>query len=432
MIPVTQSLSPCVALKSVRTDKFKTERISVVLKTSADVRLTPVEKFVFSVLKCGCVRYPDKRLINIRLDELYSSAVFPMFSFDGENASIGFGAEMLGNEYASDDVDVFDGTVELIFDLLFDPVLDENGKFLSKFVERERENICDTIRSVINSPRAYAAKRLVEIMYEGDKFSMPTSGTVELVQSITADELVSAYQGLIEKASCEIFYIGAKSAGELEASLKKHLDKCGFGKANGKAHSIKFGADTSVIKRVDEEIAISQAILMVGYKTGINITCGKDFYAMKLFNEIFGGSPVSKLFMNVRERLGLCYYCGSKYDSGKGMLYVSCGIEGDCRQKAEKEILRQFDNIVQGRVSDAEFDAAKKSLSNTYSEVTDSASAIERFYSLRASYGVSDTVEDAKQIISEITLDDVIRVAKGIKLDTVYFLCGREIGDDKD
>lgn len=432
MIPIAKRLSPCVTLKAVCTDKFKTERVSVLLNTTSDERLTPVEKFAFSVLKCGCTKYPDKKLINIRLDELYSSAVFPMFSFDGENVSIGFGAEMLGNEFASADVDVFEGTLELIFNMLFEPVLNEKQMFLSKFVERERENICDTIRSVVNSPRAYASKRLIEIMYEGDKFSMPTSGTVELVQSITEEELINAYRTLVQNSSYEVFYVGAKRLDEVEETVKKYFNKYKFGKERTDTVKISFNADTVKTKYVEEDISISQSILMLGFKTGINIICDRDFYAIKFFNEIFGGSPISKLFMNVRERLGLCYYCGSKYDSCKGMLYVSCGIEKDCRQKAEKEILRQFENIRQGKISKEEFDAAKKSLINAYSETTDSASAIERFYCIRDAYGVIDSIEDAKHKVSDVTIDDVVRVANGIKLDTVYFLCGKECGDDED
>ena len=189
---------------------------------------------------------------------------------------------------------------------------------------------------------------------------------------------------------------------------------------------MSFAVDTKKIKRVTEEMKLSQGKLVVGFKSGINITCGKDFYAMLVLNEIYGASPVSKLFMNVRERLGLCYYCSSRYDVHKGCLYVSSGIEKSDLKKTENEIKKQLRNIQNGKITENEFSAAIKSLLNVYSETTDSASAIERFYMLRDEYSVKDTIEDAKRKICEISISDVVRVSQNLKLDTVYFLCGKE------
>ena len=431
MVPVIKKLSPSLTLKTVQTDKFKTERISVTLEDKPDRRRTPVTRFVFSVLKRGCAEYPTKMALNKRLDELYSSSLFPIISRGGDCCKFGFAAEMLGNEYASEDVNIFDGTLDLLFKVFFEPLLDENRRFLEKYVESERQNICDTIKSVINTPRTYATKRLVEIMYEGDDYSISSHGTVELVNSITVEELTETYRDIIENSSYEVFYVGAKSADEVEKVVSAYFNKYCYGKYKEIKKQVDFSVDTKSVKRVDEKMKLLQGILMLGFKTGVNITCDKDFYAMLLANEVFGGSPISKLFMNVRERLGLCYYCGSRYDSHKGLMYVSSGIEKSDRKKAEKEILKQFKNLQNGKITDSEFTAAKKSIINIYSETADSASGIERYYTVRAEYGVADTIEEAKRKIGEVTLEDVVRVARNIRLDTVYFLCGKEENDDK-
>ena len=75
MVPVIKKLSPSLTLKTVQTDKFKTERISVTLEDKPDRRRTPVTRFVFSVLKRGCAEYPTKMALNKRLDELYSASI---------------------------------------------------------------------------------------------------------------------------------------------------------------------------------------------------------------------------------------------------------------------------------------------------------------------------------------------------------------------
>ena len=107
-------------------------------------------------------------------------------------------------------------------------------------------------------------------------------------------------------------------------------------------------------------------------------------------------------------------------------MYISSGIEPSELKKTENEIKKQLKNIQKGLISELEFSSAIKSLLNLYSETTDSASAIERFYSLRDEYGVKDTIDTAKEKISRITVEDVVEISNRLKLDTVYFLCGKE------
>ena len=80
---------------------------------------------------------------------------------------------------------------------------------------------------------------------------------------------------------------------------------------------------------------------------------------MAVANEVFGASPVSKLFMEVREAQSLCYSIGSSYDLYKGLMKVSCGIDPDARDIACEEILHQWDQMCAGNFTDEEMDAAK-------------------------------------------------------------------------
>jgi predicted Zn-dependent peptidase len=104
---------------------------------------------------------------------------------------------------------------------------------------------------------------------------------------------------------------------------------------------------------------------------------------------------------------------------------VPSGIEKDDLKIAEKEILKQLNDIKKGKITDFEFNAAKKSLINAHSEITHSAAVIERYYLVNSEFSVNDSIEDAKRKFAEVSLEDVIRVAQNVKLDTVYFLSGK-------
>jgi predicted Zn-dependent peptidase len=141
-------------------------------------------------------------------------------------------------------------------------------------------------------------------------------------------------------------------------------------------------------------------------------------------NEIFGGGASSKLFMNVREKMSLCYSCSSTLEMDRGIIHVSSGIDPQNREIAQKAILEEFENIKEGKISEYEFSSAKKALENSYREIYDNPFDIFAFYSSRDSLGIECSIDECREKISAVTLRDVIKVANNTVLDSVYFLNG--------
>ena len=260
-------------------------------------------------------------------------------------------------------------------------------------------------------------------MYK-DEFSVEQLGTVDMIGSFTSEEIIDEYRYITSSCPITVFYVGSRNIDDIKniiidvfKNVTNEIMPCGD---NG----VRFDIDTKKTRYVTEKMDISQGKLVLGFKSGVNLTCKKDFYSMLVLNEIFGGSPISKLFLNVRERLGLCYYCSSSYTVTKGVLMVSCGVDPKDKDKAQREILKQFKAIKKGQISDEEFSSAIKSLINGYSETYDYPSRLEAFYELRASFSIEDSIDDCKKNILDVTLADVVKIASQIKLDTVYFLYG--------
>lgn len=173
---------------------------------------------------------------------------------------------------------------------------------------------------------------------------------------------------------------------------------------------------------------VSQGKLAIGFRTGVSIN-DDDAVSLTLLNEIFGASPVSKLFMNVREKLSLCYYCRSVPDSYKGVMFVLSGIESENRDKAFNAIMKELADIKEGKITDDEMEAARLSVLTAYKTLDDNPSAICSWYLSRI---ICDNFEEPSDIIEKVkavTRENVVAVAKKIKLDTVCFLKGT--GTDK-
>lgn len=430
MILKKKKLSSALQLSAVETRQFKTETLSVCMILPIDENQSPASLLALSVLKRGTQKYPTQGDLNKKLDSLYATSLSLRSNRLAGRSLLGFTADMLDRQYTDSSVDVFGETLDVICQMLFHPLRDENGRFLDRYVESERGTQCDAIEAQINNPRTYAMKRCREIMFEGDVYGVDLLGTVEGVRAIDGDKLAQVYRSLVTNTRYEVFYVGSRTLEEVENQLNEHLLPL---LAHAKTDAMERGCAWSRegdVRRVDEELPLSQSRLVLGFRTD-TLLCDDDFYAVLVLNEIYGASPISKLFMNVRERLSLCYQCGSSYDPHKGVIFASGGIDGAAREKAEAEMLHQLSDIKEGKITKAELEAAKKSLLNNHRAVSDSPSGIEAFYMSRGEWDIHLSPEESMKKIVRISMKDVVRVAQKITLDTVYFLMGNGESDEE-
>ena len=145
-----------------------------------------------------------------------------------------------------------------------------------------------------------------------------------------------------------------------------------------------------------------------------------------MLNAVFGGTTLSKLFMNVREKLSLCYYASSVLEKMKGILWVSSGIEFDKYEQARDEILAQLEAIRRGEIEPWELEGARRTIMTAHMTTLDSQSRQEDFWLGQAVAGVDEGPDSVAQRIECVTLEQVVEAAKKLELDTIYFLKGKE------
>ena len=151
-----------------------------------------------------------------------------------------------------------------------------------------------------------------------------------------------------------------------------------------------------------------------------------DVPAMIMANLIFGGTSNAKLFLNVREKLSLCYYASSSYARSKGIMTVSSGIECRDFQKAHDEILHQLELVQQGQWEDWELQGALATMCSSLTSLSDSQGALENYYLGQTATGAEDTPEDLMAALRQVTPERIQKAAQSCQLDTVFFLKGKE------
>ncbi len=433
MTPTRLKVADNIELSAIGTDKFKSGLLTLTVSLPLTKENIAYNMLLTSVLKRGTESYPTIAELNRRLDELYSSSLDIRSARLGKNLTLTLSADMLDSCYVPDGTDVLGGVLDLIAETMFKPRL-ENGLFPSVTVEQEKKFLIEGIESVVNNTRSYASSRLSELMFKNDP-EFPTLEELKAtVTSITDKKLTEFYNGIWKNSALRVFYVGSISPEALAAELSSRFAPW---EAKVSAPVIPYAEPVCEYAAVTEKMPVSQGKLAIGFKSGVSISNKDDRqYTATVLNELFGGSAASKLFLNVREKLSLCYYCSSSYDRYTGTLTVSSGIENKNRQIAERAILAELDDIRMGKISEAELSAAKKSLLNGYRQISDSTYDLQSYFANRQFFGFDESIEDAKAKILSVSIDDISALASELVCDSVFFVegtapCGEEESYDE-
>lgn len=419
---ITTRLGEGATLHYLPTDRFTTNYFSAHFILPLTKETVTEYSLVAKLFKRGSRSYPTQGALAKRLEELYSASLSVSSSKQGERQMISFWSDVLSDRFLPAGESVVREMHALFTEVVTAPHL-ADGLFPTSVVEREKVALKAQLRATVNDKRRLAVQRCREIMCEGEAYSLALEGTEEAIDAATPATLFAAYQRMLREATVEIFYSGNEPYDVAEARARDFISRLGERAPVVTCTSLKRRAEN--IREVTEEIDATQGKLAIGFRTGLEEgTTQRERDALLLFNMIFGTSPISKLFVNVRERLSLCYYCNSMNDNQKGVMIVQSGVENEKKDAAVSEILRQLEEIRAGNVTEEELLCAKQAFRDLSRSVADSPSSLEQWYLKRTLNGDGRTPEQMNEDIAALTVSDVISAAERITTDTVFFLKG--------
>ncbi len=421
-----KELRPGVYLTAVQTHKFKSAVLSATLLTPLTRERASVNALVPYVLRRGTEQHPDMEAISAVLDDLYGGSLEPMVRKKGETQCVGFVGSFLDDAYTLNKEPVLEPAARLLGDLFLRPLTVENG-FAPDYVKRERDNLADRIRAQMNEKRQYSVQRLVQTMCQGEAYGVDRYGDEESARAITGESLWSAYQNLLNTARVELYYCGSAEPERVAAALLTAFSALPeTGARTAPDCSVKANSGRAEPKMVEEAMDVTQGKLAMGFRTGGIAVQSADYPALLVFNAVYGGTTTSKLFMNVREKLSLCYFASSMLEKAKGVMLVSSGIEFDKYEQARNEIMAQLEAVRRGEVEDWELVGAVRSIVSALIATQDSQGRLEDYWLGQVTAGQTETPEELCARVETVTLENVVAVAKQVELDTIYFLKGQE------
>ena len=415
----TIELLPGIVLRCFSDDRFKQEGISLQWIRPMCREEAALNALLPAVLLRGCQSAPDLRAITLRLDDLYGAAVGAQLRRVGDYQVTGLSCSVMKEKYALSGDGVFAPMLAFLQELMFCP-LTENGVFCQEIVDSEKRNLLSAIAAQKNDKRAYASAQMLKIMCKGDSFGIPRLGEKADVEAITPESLWAHYQKLLRESPVQIFYVGAADPEMLADLLRPAFEKLD-------RHPARLPAQTPFCDmgggEKTEEMDVAQGKLSMGFVTPVTLR-DPGFVATQIFNTIFGGGMISKLFMKIREEMSLCYDISSSYHGSKGILTVAAGIDFDKMDTVRQQVLEQLEQCCRGEISNQELCAAKEALLSSLRTTHDSPGAIENYYATAALSGLGMTPDEYMKKVEQVDLEQVAAAARTVKLHTVFSLKG--------
>lgn len=411
-----------ISLHEIQTNKFKTNLVSVFLSTPLDRENVTKNALLAAVLRRGTKSMPSQEIISEKLEEMYGALFNCGIEKIGDNHTLKFYLEAINDNFLPNNESILEETIKVLLEIVFNPYV-ENDTFKEQYVEGEKQNLKQIIEGKIDNKGMYALERTIEEMYKDEPYGLYKYGYVEDLSKITAKDLYEYYKELIKTSKIDIFVSGDVDASVVE-NLKQNEILNNLNEREPKLIDITEKKDIEQIKNIQDKMDVTQGKLVLGFDV---MEKGEDvsYWAM-LYNAILGGGANSKLFQNVREKNGLAYTCGSNYIKRKQTIFARAGIEIKNYEKALKLIKEQIEEIKNGNFTDEDLNNAKNLIIASIEAIPEEQDTEITYYFGGELQGKIIEVEDYMQKVQNVSKDDILKIAKTIRLNTIYFLTARE------
>jgi predicted Zn-dependent peptidase len=297
--------------------------------------------------------------------------------------------------------------MELGLDVLFDIV--SNSKLDPADVERERMVILEELRMYQDQPQDHVQNLFEELMWPGHPLGRDIAGTEESVSRLTRDEILEYADAHYRLPN---LVIGAAGAVDEEATLtavrpRLTLASDPDGIPAALTPEPLSGAQLLVRRRRTEQAHICLGVRATSY-------LHPDRYALDLLNTVLGEGMSSRLFLNIRERLGLAYdvHSFTQRHRDTGYLGVYLGVDPRKAVDAVKAVVAELHEFGDRDVDPDELERAKEFTKGRLRLELETTNGVAFWLTYQELLlGEIKTIDEELTLIDAVTAPDIRRVA---------------------
>ncbi|GET17239.1 EF-P 5-aminopentanol modification-associated protein YfmF [Ligilactobacillus agilis] len=412
---------PGVTLDFIASKQFKTSRINLTFVTAAVSKKTvALRTLIANMLEVSSQKYPDQKAISDQLAFLYGATFGTSVNRRGNLHLVNFEMRVVNDHYLKEKQQLLTEAINFLQELIFNPLV-TNHAFDQAMFTLQQKNLIAYLESIKDNKQAYALQKLQQAYFEDPVHQIPPYGDKENLAALTAAECYAYYQEMLAHDEVIITLSGDFASDEVLAAIAQLKFTP---RTVGKYQLTYKQTARNKLVAYEEQQDLNQSKLDLAYHFPVEYR-GKYHYAALVFNALFGGSALSKLFTNVREKASLAYYANSSFDSLRQVLFVQTGIQADKKQQVLDLIEQQLAALVAGDVEAQLLANIKQELITDY-EIRQDSQATALIQATMDQLSQSKvTASEWKAAIMAVSVADVQAVAALAKLEVSYFLKGQ-------
>mgnify|MGYP004468701311 FL=1 len=405
---------------TIKTDKFKTSHIEVIFRDIANKEEMGAYSFLADMLSQSSKTYPRKKDLITRFEELYKIIVYAATLRVGNILDFHISLDFINPEYINDH-NYLEEVIKTLFDIVENPNV-TNDEFDLKTFNIVKERLKREINSLKENPMKQSIKEAFKAMNANTPTSYELLGTLENLEKITPSSLYKTYKNLRKNFKVDIFLIGNLEMDDTIQLIKKY-----FKNRYIIENKLDLMVDNKEVKRLvvksmSSDNVQSNLVMIFNLKKLTDIEKNITF---NVFNYLYGsGGLTSKLYQSIREKNSLCYAISSMYLKYDKLLLVHISLEQANVKKATSLVKKELKNMQAGNFTEEELKDAINNMIISLDMAQDNNVSIINNYV----FHVFDNLpmpEERVEMFRNIKKEDVINVAKKVKLNTIFTLEGR-------
>ena len=299
----------------------------------------------------------------------------------------------------------------LALDMLSDML--QNSKFEAEELKREKGTIIEEINMYEDTPTRRVESLLEEIVFKGNTLGRDIAGSKKTVQNTTREKMLQYLQKHYTPKNCVI-----SLAGNIKNKSAREMIEKYFGISDRINQKNQFKKFIPFQKKPQLKLhykKTEQVHLSLGF-IGPKLTA-KDLMATQLLSVILGGSMSSRLFINIRERQGLCYYIRAVHEGAQdtGIFSVAAGLDKNRIYEAINLILEELRKVKKHGITKEELIKAQEFLKgHLILEMEDCSSVADWYGRQELLVGKIKTPEQKIAEIMKVTKKQIDASARNI------------------
>ena len=399
--------------------RFKTVAVCFYFYFPFDEKYVPSLSMLCQMLQKTSKKYPTEEEFAYYLKSLYDASFSITHSRCGKMQSLRVSVSFVNPKYIKEKIDIIKESISCLFDSFLNP------NFTLENLELEKDILKQFHQNTYNNKTKYAAMRFTNEMYSGEIQNISSYGTYDQVDLVTLDDIVDAYNMLLN-SKCYMFVTGDIKSDVIVSELNNYdlsrFNKYEFEEKLEFVDSFKKEI-VSANKQIDEQ-DINQTIMFIGYRSDIRRNTPHRFTLMFL-SALLGEYFHSVLFQVIREEHNLAYAIGTQLNMDKGAIHVYAKISKDNIELIEKLVMEEIEKIQDGIIDDKVIELTKNAKANEILKNGDSP--FNPLYDLQDELMGFGKISDEMIIekYNNITKEDLQEAANMLVLDTIYVLKGK-------